>query len=403
MRTAFDDRLQQQIADLKAAGTYKALKHLDSPMAAHTKMREAGGEVIVMSSNNYLGLADHPAVVKGSIEAVKHYGAGTASVRFICGTLTLHEELETEIAKLHHAEAAMTYSSCFAASMGLFAPLTQPGDVILSDELNHACIIDGMRLVKKGVEKVIYRHSDMAHLKDLLEQHKSAPSILIVTDGVFSMEGDIANLPEIVRLAKQYKATVVVDDSHGVGVMGKTGRGTAEHYGLMDEVDITTGTLGKALGGAAGGYVAGRKHVIDMLVQASRTHIFSNGISPATAGGALTAIRTMLANPNMVDTLHKNTAYFRDGLKKRGFKPLEGDSAIVPIIVGDTAFAISIAEKLLKKGVFVTGFGFPVVPEGTARIRVQISAALTKQDMDTVLNALEVVGREVGLLKHGAA
>ncbi|MBI1364183.1 MAG: glycine C-acetyltransferase [Proteobacteria bacterium] len=402
MRTALDTRLAEQIDGLKAAGTYKTLRHLDSPMAAHTSMREAGGEVIVMSSNNYLGLADHPAVVQGSIDAVKKYGAGTASVRFICGTMTLHEELETELAKLHKTEAAMTYSSCFAASMGLFAPLTQPGDVIISDELNHACIIDGMRLVKKGVEKTVYRHSDMAHLKELLEQHKNAPARLIVTDGVFSMEGDIANLPEIVKLAKQYSATVIVDDSHGVGVMGKTGRGTAEHYGLMDEVDITTGTLGKALGGAAGGYVAGRKHVIDMLVQASRTHIFSNGISPATAGGAMAAVKTMLGNPKMVDTLHSNTQYFRDGLQKRGFKPLDGESAIVPIIVGDTAFAISIADKLLKKGVFVTGFGFPVVPEGTARIRVQISAALSKSDMDTVLNALESVGREVGLLKGAA-
>lgn len=401
MRNAFDSRLEKEIAALKSAGTYKSLRHLDSAMSAHAHMREAGGEVIIMSSNNYLGLADHPEVVAGSEAALKKYGAGTASVRFICGTLTLHEELEQEIADLHKTEAAMTYSSCFAASMGLFAPLTQPGDVIISDALNHACIIDGMRLVKKGVEKAVYRHSDMTHLKELLEQYKDAPARLIVTDGVFSMEGDIAKLPEIVALAKVYNATLIVDDSHGVGVMGQTGRGTAEHYGLMDEVDITTGTLGKALGGAAGGYVAGRKHVIDMLVQASRTHIFSNGISPATAGAALAAIQVMNKTPEMVNELHEKTAYFRKGLHTRGFKPLEGDSAIVPIIVGDTAFAILIAEKLLKKGVFVTGFGFPVVPEGEARIRVQISAALSYEDMDKVLNALEDVGQEVGLL--GAA
>jgi glycine C-acetyltransferase len=401
MRSAFDDRLIKQINDLKTAGTYKSLRHLDSPMSAHSLMREADGEVIVMSSNNYLGLADHPDVVAGSAAALKKYGAGTASVRFICGTMTVHEELETEIAALHNTEAAITYSSCFAASMGLFAPLTQPGDVIISDELNHACIIDGMRLVKKGVEKTVYRHSDMAHLAELLEQHKDAPARLIVTDGVFSMEGDIANLPDIVALAKKYKATVIVDDSHGVGVMGKTGRGTAEHYGLIDEIDITTGTLGKALGGAAGGYVAGRKHIVDMLIQASRTHIFSNGISPATAGAALAAIQVMRSKPDIVTDLHEKTAYFRDGLKKRGFKPLEGESAIVPIIVGDTAFAIKIAGKLLQKGVFVTGFGFPVVPEGAARIRVQISSALSYKDMDIVLSALEGVGQEVGLL--GAA
>lgn len=403
MRTAFDTRSSQKIAALKAAGTYKTYRHLSGPMAAHAPMQEAGGDVIVLSSNNYLGIANHPEVVQGAHDALAKFGAGTASVRFICGTMTLHQELEDFLARFHKAEAALTYSSCWAANTGLFAVITQPGDVVLSDELNHASIIDGLRLMHKDVKKAVYRHSDMAHLEQLLKENAAAPGCrFIVTDGVFSMEGDIAKLPELVALAERYNATLIVDDSHGLGVMGAHGRGVAEHFGLEEKVDITTWTLGKAMGGAAGGYVTGRKDVIDLLIQASRPHIFSNGIAPATAGAALAAFRLLERNPALVTTLHQNVAYFRSGLKKLGFKPLDGESAIVPIIVGDTAFAIKMSDALLKEGIYVTGFGFPVVPEGAARIRVQMSAGLTKADLDRALAAFEKVGRAFNLIGTAA-
>lgn len=392
-------RLAKQVADYRAAGTLKTLRHLEGPMSAHSHMREAGGEVLVLSSNNYLGLADHPKVVAASEAALKAYGAGTASVRFICGTMNIHEQLEAKLATLHRTEAALTYSSCWAANTGLFATITQAGDFLISDELNHASIIDGCRLVSKAVTRSVYKHADMADLERQLVAHKDAPARIVVTDGVFSMEGDIAPLPDIIALCEKYDATLVVDDSHGVGVMGKTGKGTAEHFGVMDKVDITTGTLGKALGGAAGGYVAGSKALVDMLIQASRPHIFSNSISPATAGAALGALEVLENEPARVETLHKNVAFFRNGLKDLGLNPLDGDSAIIPIIVGDTAFAINMASALLKEGVFVTGFGFPVVPEGAARIRVQMSAALTQADLEQGLAAIGKVAKALGLQK----
>lgn len=392
-------RLEKQVADYRAAGTLKTLRHLEGPMSAHSLMREAGGEVLVLSSNNYLGLADHPTVVAGAEAALKAYGAGTASVRFICGTMDLHEKLEAKLAALHRTEAAITYSSCWAANTGLFATITQPGDFLISDELNHASIIDGCRLVSKSVTRSVYKHADMADLERQLAANQEAPARIVVTDGVFSMEGDIAPLPAIVALCEKYDATLVVDDSHGVGVMGKTGKGTAEHFDLMDKVDITTGTLGKALGGAAGGYVAGSKALVDMLIQASRPHIFSNSISPATAGAALAALEVLENEPTRVEALHRNVEIFRKGLKDLGLNPLDGDSAIIPIIVGDTAFAIKMASALLKEGVFVTGFGFPVVPEGTARIRVQMSAALTQKDLEQGLTAIAKVAKSLGLQK----
>lgn len=392
-------RLQKQVDTYRAEGTLKTLRHLQGPMAARSTMREAGGEVLVLSSNNYLGLADHPEVVAASAAALKAYGAGTASVRFICGTMDVHEQLEAKLAKLHGTEAALTYSSCWAANTGLFATMTQAGDFLISDELNHASIIDGCRLVSKAVTRSVYKHADMADLERQLAAHQNAPARIVVTDGVFSMEGDIAPLPQIVALCEKYDATLVVDDSHGVGVMGKTGKGTAEHFGLMDKVDITTGTLGKALGGAAGGYVAGSQALIDMLIQASRPHIFSNSISPATAGAALGALEVLAAEPARVATLHKNVEVFRQGLKDLGLTPLDGDSAIIPIIVGETAFAIKMAGELLKEGVFVTGFGFPVVPEGEARIRVQMSAALTQDDLKQGLAAIGKVAKALGLQK----
>lgn len=390
----FTQRTQHKIEQLKQAGTYKRLRHLEGAMDAHSPMREAGGEVLVMSSNNYLGLSNHPKVVQAAISATQKYGAGTASVRFICGTMGIHQALETALAKLHKTEASLTYSSCWSANGGLFNTLVEPGDVVLSDALNHASIIDGIRLVKKGVTKAVYRHSDLAHLAELLEEHKNAGQIFIVTDGVFSMEGDIANLPELVALKNKYKAVLIVDDSHGVGVLGKTGAGVSEHFGCMEAVDITVGTLGKALGGAAGGYVAGPQAVIELLIQQSRSHIFSNAISPATAGAALAAVDVMLAEPERVQGVQQKAAWFREALKQHGLTPLDGESAIVPLIVGDTALAIRMSDELLKKGIFVTGFGFPVVPEGEGRIRIQISAAHTQQDLQRALDAIVSVAQQ---------
>lgn len=394
----FTERSRKGLDDLREQGTYKSYKHLEGPMAAHSPMAETGGEVIVLSSNDYLGFASHPDVVKGGHDALSAYGAGTASVRFICGTMAIHKKLEEKIAAFHRQEAALTFSSCWAANTGLFPTICAPDDVFISDALNHASIIDGGRLLKKGVEKDVYGHSDMANLEEILQKHQNAPVRFIVTDGVFSMEGDIAKLPEIVALAEKYNAVLIVDDSHGVGVMGKNGRGTAEHFGLEDKVDVITGTLGKALGGAAGGYVAGPAYVTEQLVQAARPHIFSNAISPATAGSALAALDLLEKEPARAESLRQKTAYFRAGLIKLGYSPLEGDSAIVPIIIGDTAKAMAVADAMLEEGVFVTGFGFPVVPEGEARVRAQISEGLSRQDLDKTLAAFEKVGNRLELL-----
>jgi glycine C-acetyltransferase len=318
-------------------------------------------------------------------------------VRFICGTFDIHRTLEERIAAFLGTDASLSYVACWNANTGLFATICDQGSAIVSDELNHASIIDGVRLASKA-RRERYKHSDMQQLREKLEAVKECFPIVVVTDGVFSMEGDLAKLPEIVGLAKEYGAIVVVDDSHGTGVMGKTGRGTIEHYGLTGQVDVITGTLGKALGGAAGGFVAGSAALIDTLIQRSRPQLFSNALPATVACSSLAAIDYLDSHPELVDTLRDNTAYFRAGLERIGYRPLPGESAIVPIIVGETAFAITMSDALLKRGVFVTGFGFPVVPEGTARIRVQISAALTKDEMDRALAAFEDVGKAVGIL-----
>jgi len=397
VNATFEQKLQSDIDKLKTAGTYKSLRHITSPMAPEVHMEEAG-DVIVLSSNNYLGLSDEPSVIAAGKKGLDKYGAGTASVRFICGTFDIHRTLENRIAQFLSTKASLTYVSCWNANTGLFPAICEEGSAILSDELNHASIIDGCRLASKS-RRERYKHSDMRDLEEKLKAVEGASPVLIVTDGVFSMEGSLAKLPEIVKLAKKYNAVTVVDDSHGTGVMGKTGRGTIEHFGLEGQVDIITGTLGKALGGAAGGFVAGSNALIDTLIQKSRPQLFSNALPATVACSALEAIEHVAKHPELMDRLRENIAYFRSGLERLGFKPLEGESAIVPIIVGDTAFAISMSDKLLKKGVFVTGFGFPVVPEGTARIRVQMSAKLTKDEMDRALQAFESVGKEVGLLK----
>lgn len=397
MNATFERKLQSDIDALKAAGTYKSLRHLTTPMASEVHMEEAG-DVIVLSSNNYLGLSDEPSVIEAGKAGLEKYGAGTASVRFICGTFDIHRTLEDRIAQFLSTEASLTYVSCWNANTGLFPTICDAGSAILSDELNHASIIDGTRLASKA-RRERYKHSDMRDLEEKLKAVQGSSPIVIITDGVFSMEGSIAKLPQIVELAKKYDAVTVVDDSHGTGVMGKTGRGTVEYFGLEGQIDIITGTLGKALGGAAGGFVAGSRALVDTLVQKSRPQLFSNALPATVACSSLEALNYLDAHPEMVQRLRDNVAYFRSELTRLGFNPLEGESAIVPIIVGDTAFAIAMSDKLLKRGVFVTGFGFPVVPEGTARIRVQMSAKLTKDEMDRALAAFKAVGEEVGLLK----
>ncbi|MFH1022001.1 MAG: glycine C-acetyltransferase [Planctomycetota bacterium] len=385
-----DDILRGQVEALGNAGTLKVLRHLTGPMDAEVPM-EGHGNVLVLSSNNYLGLANHPEVIAAGIAGLKKYGAGTASVRFICGTLDVHRELEAKIAGFLGTEAALTYVSCWNANEGVIPTLALENSLILSDELNHASIIDAGRLAGKTVTRQVYRHSDMADLETKLRGCPADVLNLVVTDGVFSMEGDLARLPEIIPLAAKYHAAVILDDSHGIGVLGKTGRGTAEHFGLHGKVDVITGTLGKSLGGAAGGFVAASRPVVDFLVQRSRPQLFSNALPATVAASALAAVGVLEREPERVRRLHESVCYFRDALKRMGYTPLEGESAIIPIIVGETATAIRVSDQLLKKGVFVTGFGFPVVPEGKARLRVQISAAHERRHLDRALAAFAEV------------
>jgi len=385
VNTVLTEQVGAELDGLRDARTYKRFLTLESPQGPAVQM-EGRGEVIVLSSNNYLGLAAHPEVVRAGIEGLERYGAGTASVRFICGTFAPHHELERKLAELSGTEAALTYVSCWNANEAVIPTLTDDTTVILTDELNHASIIDAIRL-SRPASKVIYPHSDMGALRDALVAAPSGSRKLIVTDGVFSMEGDLAKLPEIVELAGEHDAVVVVDDSHGVGVLGETGRGTVEHYGLLGEVDVITGTLGKALGGAAGGYVASSEEVCDLLAQRSRPQLFSNALPPTVACSALRAVELMLEQPELLTRLRERSSSFREMLAEAGYDPLDGEAAIIPIIVGETAQAIALSERLLDEGVFVTGFGFPVVPEGTARIRVQMSAALEPEHLERAIDA----------------
>lgn len=396
MTTALDRSLGADLAAMEKAGTLKSFRHITGPMDTEVTMAEKSGRVLVLSSNNYLGLADHPEVVAAGKKALDEYGAGTASVRFICGTFSIHDEIEKVLARLSHTEGALTYVSCWAANTGLIPAVAGADDALVSDELNHASLIDGCRGAK--AQRLVYKHSDMKDLEAKLAEVKGARRVFIVTDGVFSMEGDVARLPEIIALARKFGASTILDDSHGVGVMGKHGRGTAEHFGVEGEVDIITGTLGKALGGAAGGYVAGSKTLVNYLQQVSRPQLFSNALPATIAASAMKAIEVLEREPGRVERLHAITRKVRDGLKARGFKPLEGESAIVPIIVGDTAFAIRMSRELLAEGIFITGFGYPVVPEGTARLRIQMCAALTDEQIDFALATFEKVGKRLGVV-----
>ncbi len=398
LNTAFTASLESSVAQLKADGVYKRLNYLESPQSARVRM-EGRGEVLILSSNNYLGLCDEPSVVAAGIDGLRRYGAGTGSVRFICGTFTVHRELEAVLARFVGTPAALSFVSCWNANEGLTASIVEEGDFVVSDALNHASIIDSVRLAKSITKCAtgVYKHGDLDDLREKLVANKGARRRIIWTDGVFSMEGSIAKLPEILQLARDHDAIVVMDDSHSTGVLGATGRGTAEHFGVMGEVDVITSTLGKALGGAAGGFVAGSAAVCDMLTQRSRPQLFSNALPPTVAASAMASVQYLEAHPERVRTLRENSQYFRQRIIEAGFNPLPGETPIVPIIIGETAHAIRMSEMLLDEGIFVTGFGFPVVPQGTARLRCQISAAHTRDDLDHAVRAITNVARKVGL------
>ncbi len=391
-----DESLRVDLAAMEKAGTLKTFRHITGPMDTEVTMAEKSGPVLVLSSNNYLGLSHHPEVVAAGKKALDDFGAGTASVRFICGTFSIHDQIEIAIARLSNTEKALTYVSCWAANTGLMPAIAGADDALVSDELNHASLIDGCRGAK--AKRLVYKHSDMKDLEAKLNKAKGARRLFIVTDGVFSMEGDIARLPDIISLAQKFNAAIILDDSHGVGVMGPHGRGTAEHFGVEGKIDIVTGTLGKALGGAAGGYVAGSKTLVEYLTQVSRPQLFSNALPATIAASAMKAIEILEREPQRVERLHAITRRIREGLKARGFKPLEGPSAIVPIIVGDTAFAIRMSKELLAEGIFITGFGYPVVPEGTARLRIQACASLTDVQVEFALETFERAGRKLGII-----
>jgi glycine C-acetyltransferase len=399
INTPFVRDLEGQIDALKADKVYKRLNHLESPQGARVRM-EGRGEVIVLSSNNYLGLANEPAVVNAGIEALQRFGAGTASVRFICGTFTVHRDLEVALARFVGTPSSLSFVSAWNANEALTPTIVREGDFVVSDALNHASIIDSIRLAKAITKctTAVYKHSDMDDLREKLASAKNSTRRVIWTDGIFSMEGSIAKLPDILQIAREHDAIVVVDDSHSTGVLGKTGRGTAEHFGVLGEVDVITSTLGKALGGAAGGFIAGPEALTDMMTQRSRPQLFSNALPPTVAASSLAAVQYTEANPELVARLQENSRYFRAAISEAGFKPLPGETPIVPIIVGETALAIRTSEMLLDRGVFVTGFGFPVVPKGEARVRCQVSAAHSKDDLDQVVAAFVEVGKELGLV-----
>jgi glycine C-acetyltransferase len=396
---SFTTSLDAELEQFKHDGVYKRLNYLEGPQGPRARM-EGRGEVVILSSNNYLGLCNEPEVVAAGHAALDRYGAGTGSVRFICGTFSIHRELEAALARLVGCESALTYVSCWNANEGLCPTILTEQDIVISDQLNHASIIDSIRIAKTitKCQTAVYRHSDMQDLEAKLKAAGGARRRLVFTDGIFSMEGDIARLPDILALARTYDAIVAVDDSHATGILGATGRGTAEHCGVLGKVDIITSTLGKALGGAAGGFTAGPLALTDYLTQRSRPQLFSNALPPTVAGSALAAVQVLEAHPERVRRLHENARYFREQLISLGFKPLPGETPIVPVILGETAKAIQMSDLLLDEGVFVTGFGYPVVPQGHARVRCQLSAAHTRDDLEFALRAFRTVGSRLGLI-----
>ncbi len=394
--SALETELRDELERMASAGTLKRIPVLTSPQGPEVEL-EGRGQVLCLCSNDYLGLANHPAVVRAGAAALATWGAGTASVRFICGKFAPQVDLEAALARFLRTDAALTFPSCWTANAALLDALCDERTAVFSDRLNHASIIDGMRLARPG-HKAVYEHGDIAGLRRLLGEAPAAERRLIVTDGVFSMEGDLAPMRELAAVATEHGATLIVDDSHGIGVVGETGRGVLERFELLGDPDvIVTGTLGKALGGAAGGFVAGSEALCDVLEQRSRPQLFSNGIPPTVAASARRALAELAENPALVERLRENTRAMRRELTAVGLEPLDGESAIVPIIVGETSAAIEISRRLLDRGVYVTGFGYPVVPEGTARVRIQVSAALAPEQIATAAEALAAVAGEAGV------
>jgi len=400
------DLVSAELARLEEEKTFKYEDPLESAQDGVVRVR--GKKKVMLASNNYLGLSNHPDVRKAAIRGIREYGYGVASVRFICGTQDIHLDLERRISKFLGTEDTILFSSCWSANEAFFASLTNEKlgretykDVIYSDRLNHASIIDGQRLCKaETTDRRIYRHADPADLVRLLEEDRGRDYRLrlIATDGVFSMEGDLAPLEELVEIAKRYEAILVVDDSHGVGVCGKRGRGTPEAKGVHGKVDVLTGTLGKAIGGAAGGYISGKNQLIEYMRQKARTYIFSNSLPPAIVFGAREAFAMLTRDRSFVKRLQRNTAYFRGEIVKLGFRILEGDHPIVPIMLGEAPIAQEMSRHLLKEGVYIKGLWYPVVPKGEARLRAQISAALTKKDLNRALTAFEKAGKKMNLI-----
>ncbi len=401
-----NELLAAELHRLEESNTFKYETALQSAQGGIVKVQ--GKKVVMLASNNYLGMSNHPAVRKAAIEGIKKYGYGLASVRFLTGTQTIHLELEKKISKFLKSEDTILFSSSFAANVALFSALTNEKlgyenykDIIYSDRLNHASIIDGQRLCRtETTEKKIYHHGDVQDLERQLEEDKNKEYRIrmIATDGVFSMEGDLAQLPKILELAKKYQAVVVVDDAHGIGVCGKTGRGTAEHFGVLGSVDITVGTLGKAIGGAAGGFISGSKELIEYMRQKGRPYIFSNSLPPAVVCGSMAAFDLLRKDKSIIRRMNDNTMYFRREIKKLGFKIIDGTHPIVPIMLGEAALAQEMSRELLKAGVYIKGLWFPVVPKGEARLRAQISAGLTQQEIGHALDAFERVGNKMKVI-----
>ena len=392
MLAEFEKQVAQTLEEIKSQGLFKTERIITSPQDAHIKVGD-GREVLNMCANNYLGLADHPELIKAAKEALDTHGLGMASVRFICGTQDIHKELEAALTKFLGTEDTILYPSCFDANGGLFETLLTDKDAIISDELNHASIIDGIRLCK--AQRFRYKHNDMADLEAKLKEASGARFRLVATDGCFSMDGTIADLKAIVELAEKYDALTMIDDAHATGFLGKTGRGTHEYRGVMGGIDIITGTLGKALGGASGGFTSGRKEIVDLLRQRSRPYLFSNTVAPPIVAACLKALQLLSASTELRDKLEQNTKHFREALTERGLTIRPGVHPIVPIMIGDAAKSQKFATKMLEKGVYVIGFFYPVVPHGTARVRTQVSAAHSREDLDFAVNAFAEVDKEL--------
>lgn len=390
-----EQQLQEELKNIKEDGLYKDERVITSPQGAEVTL-DSGKKVIIMCANNYLGLSSHPKIIEGAQNALESHGYGMSSVRFICGTQDIHKTLEKKIADFLGLEDSILYAAAFDANGGVFEPLFSKEDAIISDSLNHASIIDGVRLCKAA--RYRYAHSDMADLEEQLKKSQEQRNRIIVTDGVFSMDGDIAKLNEICDLAEKYNALVMVDDCHATGFIGKTGRGTHEYHDVMGRVDIITGTLGKALGGAMGGFTAAKQEIVDMLRQRSRPYLFSNSLTPAIVGASNEVFDLLSSSTELRDQLESNSKYFKEKIKAAGFDIKEGDSAIVPIMLYDAKLSQDFANMLLEKGVYVSGFFYPVVPKGEARIRVQLSAGHEKDHLDRALDAFISVGKELKVI-----